>query len=62
MKNPPAPKGTRYVEYNTRNFRVDLLDRLRVVAAMRRATIEHVLNLAVKHGLPVLEAEVRGKR
>jgi len=44
--------------YNIRNFRSDLRDRIRVLAALRNVPMEQITNEAVEAGLPALEAKV----
>lgn len=57
MTAPP-----RTVNYSTRNLRTDLLDRLRVLAALGHTSIETVLNHALARGLDVLDAERKAAR
>jgi hypothetical protein len=44
-------KRLEYKSYSTRKFRVDLHERLRIVAAVERKTIEDMLNLVIERGL-----------
>ena len=60
-RTPKSPKY-RYMYYMTKNLRVDLHDRLRVQAALRRTTLEDVLNVALAVGLPVLEQRTTEER
>lgn len=57
-----SPSKTRI--YTTRKLPLDLLKRLRLLAAMmsaerdRRVTIEQVVNEALTRGIPLIEREV----
>lgn len=54
--------------YTTRKMPSELLDRMRVLAAWRtaetgqRVTLEHVFAEVLKRGLPLVEAEVIGRK
>ena len=50
-RRTPTTKGDEIVAYTTRHLRRDLLDKARVLAALRRTTIEDVVNLALDAGL-----------
>lgn len=52
------PDSPEVAVYNIRNFRTDLRDRIRVLAALRNIPMEQVTNEAVEAGLPILEAQV----
>ena len=47
------------VVYTTKHMRLDLLDRVRVLAARRRETCESIINRLLEIGLPILEREAR---
>jgi hypothetical protein len=61
----PAPKVR---VYTTRKLPLDLLKRMRLVAAMlsverdKRVTIEQVVNEALAYGVPRLESEAFGDK
>lgn len=63
-RSPKPPAGTRLVQYSTRNMRLDLLDRVRTLAALsgRRKSMEMVLNEALEVGLNTLEPTIIGAR
>ena len=60
-KTPQSPKF-RYMYYMTKHLRVDMHDRLRVQAALRKTTIEDALNVALSLGLPALESRTAEER
>lgn len=47
-----------YVAYSTRNLLADYRDRLRVLAAIRRQSIEQVMNDALEIGIAKLEHDM----
>jgi hypothetical protein len=57
-RTTPRLPGVKLTSYTTRNLRVDLLDRVRVLAAVQRTTIEHVMNEVLEAGLVQLEAKL----
>jgi len=56
------PKGVERVGYSTRNMRLDYLDRLRILAAYARTTLDAQVLAAIGRGLSLLESEQRRKK
>lgn len=61
MKTPESPKHS-YGPYLTKHLRLDLRNRMRVQAALRGTTIEHILNVALAAGLGSVEMETAAQR
>jgi hypothetical protein len=61
-RKTPLPPSVKTRPYTTRNLRVDLIERMRLVAALEDTTIEDVLNRAVEAGLDTLHRKARGGR
>jgi hypothetical protein len=60
--SPRVPKGTRLVQYSTRNMRLDLLDRVRTLAVLsEKKTVEIMLNEVIEAGLRTLEPQILGR-
>jgi hypothetical protein len=60
-KPTPVSSNRPVTSYTSRNLYVDLLERLRVLAAVDQTTLEDVLNQVVERGLDV-ERERRTRR
>lgn len=57
-RTTPKQAGVKTTAYTTRNMRVDLLDRCRVLAAVERTTLEDIVNRALEAGLAEMETRL----
>jgi hypothetical protein len=57
----PLDRTRHYVAHHNRQFPKDLLDKMRVLAALRRTTMQHIETMALEIGLPVLERQTNTK-
>ncbi len=63
MMKTPNPPGAREKmrAYTTRNIPASYIDRIRILAALERTTLEHQFNRALSIGISALEMDRRKK-